>query len=252
MAVEQTLLQIVQTILSDIEGDEINTISDTPEGEQVARLVKGTYLAMVSHTNWPHTRRATSLTPRADSAFPTHMTTDDDLKELISVRYNTAKLGDTRKQYKEIEYLPPDDFLRKINARDNDSATTDVVIDDSGIELLISTNKAPQYYTSFDDKSVIFDSYDSEVDSTLQQSKLQAQGYIIPDFNLVDTFVPNIPIDALSFLIEESTSKAQLKLRQFQDIKSEREAQKQSRWLSRKSWVVGGETRYPNYGRKTR
>ncbi len=35
-----------------------------------------------------------------------------------------------------------------------------------------------------------------------------------------------------------------------QDIKSEQEATRQQRWLSRKDWTVAGGIRYPDYGRK--
>ena len=39
------------------------------------------------------------------------------------------------------------------------------------------------------------------------------------------------------------------KLKEVQDIKSEQEAGRQQRWLSRKAWTVNGGIRYPNYGR---
>ena len=245
----ETLLSLVQSILSDMDGDEVNSISDTAESEQVATIVRNTYRALVSHTVWPHTRRAVALAPRSDNNFPTHMVVIEELKELISVRYNRAKLGATRKDYTELLWTTPDDFLRKTNHRDNASTNVDVVIDDSGIELLIINDKSPEFYTSFDDVNLIFDSYDNEVDSSLQQSKMQAQGYIIPAFLLEDSFVPDLPADAFSLLLEESTSRAQMKLRQFQDVKSEQESVKQSRYLSQKSWTVGGGIRYRNYGK---
>lgn len=244
-----TLLEIVQDILSDVEGDEVNSITDTEESEQVARHVKAAYRAIVSKSNWPHTRRAVALVVRSDLNFPTHMTVKEELKELISVRYNVAKEGDSRRIYKELTYLDPDKFLTKLNARDNTSDNIDIVLDDSGIELLINNNKAPQYYTSFDDVNLVFDSYDSAVDDTLQESKLQAQGYIIPEFTITDSFVPDLPVDAFSLLHEESVSRVQLKMRQFQDSKAEAEAVRQSRWQSRKNWVVAGGINFPNYGR---
>lgn len=247
---KQTLLELVQQILSDIDGDEVNSINDTVEAEQVATIVKGAYNAIVSNSNWPHTRRAVALVPRSDSNFPTHMTIRESLKELISVRYNRAEVGETRKQYDELSYYTPDDFLRKTNYRNNDNTNTDVIVDDSGIELLILNDKGPEFYTSFDDVNIVFDSYDSAVDSTLQQSKFQAQGYIIPDFNITDAFVPDLPADAFALLFEESVSRAQMKLRQVQDAKSERESQKQSRWLSRKSWAVNEGEKRRDYGRK--
>lgn len=248
----KTLLEFVQTILSDMDGDEVNSINDTAESEQVASIVKTTYNALVSHTVWPHTRRAVALVPRSDSDYPTHMAVAEELKELISVRYNKAKVGEVRKDYREVVWVDPDDFLRRTNQRDNSQDNVDIIIDDSGIELLIVNDKAPDFYTSFDDRGLVFDSYDNLVDSTLQQSKLQAQGYIIPEFSLEDNFVPDLPADAFALLLEESISRCQYKLRQFQDMKSEQEAQKQSRYLSQKSWTVDGGIRYRDYGRKSK
>jgi hypothetical protein len=246
----QTLLEIVQSILSDMDGDEVNSIDDTEESIQVARIVRSNYNAMMSNTNWPHTRRALTLVGRASSSFPTHMKTKEDLKELISVSYNVAGNDETRKIYKAMKYLDPDQFLYKLNSRNSDDVNVATIIDDSGIELLIATNKAPEYYTSIDDVNLIFDSYDSEVDSTLHTAKMQAQGYIIPAFSMTDSFVPDIPVDAFVLLFERSLSSCQYKLRQFQDVKAEAESTKQSRWLSRKAWTVSGGIKYPNYGRK--
>jgi hypothetical protein len=181
------------------------------------------------------------------------MEVKEELKELSSIFYDTSKLGDARKIYKEVVWKDFDDFLRTINRRDNTASNVDVVIDDSGIELLIVNDKAPEYYTSVDDQTIIFDSYDSEVDNSLQSAKLQARGYIIPTFTLSDTFIPDLPADAFSLLLEESTSRCQFKMRQLEDVKSEQEARKQSRWLSQKSWTAGGGgIRYPDYGRKRR
>lgn len=250
MAAKRTLIEIVQDILADINSDEVNSIADTEDAEQVAKIVRSTYRALISKNTWPHTRRALTIEPRSDNLFPTHMVIKEELKELISIFYNKQRDGETRKLYKEIKYLEPDDFLRKINARNSDEADVQVVIDDSGIELLIKNDKHPDYYTSFNDVDIVFDSFDSSVDSTLQVSKFQAQGYIIPDFDLVDTFIPDLPADSFSLLLEESTSRAQFKLRQLIDTKAEQEAGRQMRRQSRKSWTVAGGLVYPNYGRK--
>jgi len=247
---KQNLLQITQTILSDMDGDEINSISDTEEASQIARIVKNNYLAMMSNTVWPHTRRVLTLEARSDSNFPSYLIVKDSLKELISIYYNTRKVDAARDNYTQLEYLDPDQFLYKTNQRDNSKTNVVTTIDDSGAKLFILSDKAPEYYTSFNDADIVLDSYDSAVDSTIQVSKVQAMGYIIPAFELVDEFVPDLPVDAFSLLIERSTSSAQFKLRQFQDVKSEQESTKQSRWMSRKSWVVNGGIRYPNYGKR--
>lgn len=244
------LLDIVQQILSDMDSDVINSIDDTDEAGQVAAIVKSTYEAMISNRNWPHTARIINLTASTDNLFPTYMTIEDDVKEFISVFYDKKRSDDTRLRYQEIKYKEPDDFLRLTNGRDSSADNIDTIIDPSGVKLLIQNDKAPTYYTSFDDVTLVFDSYDSEVDTTLQATKTQARAYVVPDFEVSDTFVPDLPLEAFPALIEEAKSKAQFKLKQMQDIKSEQEASRQQRWLSRKAWRVHGGIRYPDYGRK--
>lgn len=245
-----SLLEIVQEILSDMTSDVINSIDDTEEAGQVALIVKSTYDAMIANRNWPHTARVVNLVASTDSLLPTHMSIDEEIKEMISVYYDKKRDGETRIRNEEVVWKEPDDFLRYINKRDSDDANVLTVNDPSGVRLLISTNKAPTYYTSFDDDTIVFDSYDSTVDSTLQANKSTVRAYIIPEFEIIDTHIPDLPKEAFPALIEEAKSKAQSKLNQFQDVKAEQEAGRQQRWLSRKAWRVNGGIKYPDYGRK--
>lgn len=245
-----TLLEIVQDILSDMESDEVNSFDDTVEGIQVAQIVRSTYFAMISNRNWPHTRKAISLVPSNTPDRPTHMRIDDSVKEVLFINYNVEGKDTGRLQFKEVKWLEPDNFLRYTNSRNSSDTNVKVVEDPSGIQLLIIKDKAPQFYTSFDDKHVVFDSFDEEVDNTLQESKVQAAGYVIPDWQHVDSFIPDLPVEAFPALLEEAKSKAMFKLKQFQDVKAEQEASRQQRWLSRKAWSVKGGIQYPNYGRK--
>lgn len=247
---KMTLIEIVQDILSDMDSDEVNTIDDTVEAAQVAQIVKSTYYAMMSNRNWPHLRKTVQIEPSGTSALPTHMNVQEAIKELCFLNYNKAKADETRKVYRPVKYLYPDDFLRVSNKRNSDNADIDIITDPTGVELLILNTAAPTYYTSFDDKALVFDSYDHLVDSTLQQSKVQAQAYILPEWSHVDDFIPDLPDEAFTALLEESKSRAMLKLKQVQDVKAEQEAGRQNRWLARKARRVNGGIRTPNYGRK--
>lgn len=249
---KSTLLQIVQDVLNDMSSDVVNSIDDTEESQQVAQIVKSTYQAMMSNRNWPHTKQLISLAASTDNTRPTHMTIDDEIKEMISIYYDKRKQGETRLLYKEVEWRDPDDFLRITNSRNNDNDNVEVVTDPSGVVLLIMNNKAPSYFTSFDDEMLVFDSYDSDIDDTLQSSKTQARAYVTPVFEMDDDYVPDLPEEAFAALIEETKSRAQLKLHQQQDVKSEQEAGRQNRWLSRKAWKIAGGIRYPDYGRSRR
>lgn len=250
---KQNLLEMVQDILSDMDGDFVESINDTDEATQVAQIIKSTYLAMMSNRNWPHTARAINLEPFSDTDLPNYLRINEEIKEVISVYYDKARLGDTRLNYTQIPYIDPDQFLRFTNNRNNNDVNTRVIIDPSGIKYMISTNKAPEYYTSFNDTDMVFDSYDSGVDSTLQASKVQARAYVIPSFEMSDDFIPDLPGEAFSALIEEAKSKAMMKLKSTQDVKAEQEASRQQRWLSRKSWRAHEKDIYPfDYGRRSR
>ena len=96
---------------------------------------------------------------------------------------------------------------------------------------------------------LIFDSFDSSVDSTVQSNKILARAYVTPEFLFEDSFIPDLPEEAFAALVEETKSRVSLKLNEVQDVKSEQEANRQQRWLSRKEWRVKGGVRYPNYGR---
>lgn len=246
-----TLLEIVTDILSDMESDPVNSINDTEEGLQVAQIVKTTFQAMLSNRNWPHTARVVNLVPLSDNNYPTHMKINENIKELISVYYDCSRNVDNRIDYRQIRYIDPDAFLRYTNQRNSNDPNMQLIQDQSGIKFMVASNKAPEYFTSFDDTHLVFDSYDHGVDSTLQASKFQARAYIIPKFEMSDVYVPDLPAEAFAALIEESKSKAFLRFKSVQDIKAEQESTRQQRWLSRKSWRSHEADIYPyDYGRK--
>lgn len=245
-----TLLEITQDILSEMGGDEVNSIFDTEESEAVARIVIKVFDAMSSRDVWPNNKAGTTLVARSDSDFPTHFTLADDVKEMISLYYDKRDASETRKDYQPLKYKYPDDFLRYLNTRDSTAASTQEVTNDDGIVLLIRNDKSPDYYTSFNDKDIICDSFDSDAESNLVSAKVQAIALIQPTLTLADASVIDIPVDATSLLYEESLSRCQLKIKEVNDVKAEQEATRQRRALSRKDWRVNRQQRYPNYGRK--
>jgi len=246
---KRTLLDMTQEIQSDLDLDEIESIDDTMESEQIVVILKSTYYAMMSNRDWPHLRRSIQIEPYSDVTKPTHMKIQDEIKELCFLNYNKANATDTRKKYSEVKYLQPDEFIHKTNQNDSSQANVTEVVDPGGIDLFVRNDTAPTYYTSFDDSTLIFDSYDSAVDSSLQESKVQAQAYVVPAWSSADDFIPDLPDDAFTALVEESKSKASLRLRQVADQKAEQESGRQNKWLARKARRVAGGIQYPNYGR---
>ena len=246
---KMTLLEMVQDILSDMSSDEANTITDSLEAMQVARIVESTYFEMMSNKNWPHLKQLITLNSLSDPATPTHMQMPSNIKELHTVQYDKIKDGETRKRLTGIDYVTPDAFLRQTNILNSDNADVQEVTDLSGVKLLIKNGTAPSCYTSFDDNYIVFDSFDSDVDTTLQSSKTQCTATMSPTFTLEDAHIPDIPVEAFPGLLAEAKSASFSRIKQAPDGKSEQQSKRQRSWLSRKSWQAGGGMKFPDYGR---
>ena len=247
-----TVLEIVQEILSDIDGDSVDTYNETVESEQVYTIVKSSYFNLMASRMWPHLRQGVQLTALGGTT-PTHLSIDTKVKELCFLNYDISTATDTRKRYQAMKYLSVDEFLHKTNQEDDSSSDVDVVTDTSGIDIMIRNDQAPQYFTSFNDEELVLDSYDSSIAAALVSTRVQAQAYIIPVWDALsagDAYVPDIPEEAMRVLIEGAKSAAALRLTQVPDQKAEQEAVRQQRWLSRKARRIEGGLAYPDYGRK--
>jgi hypothetical protein len=246
---KRTLLEIVQEILNDLDSDEVNSINDTVEAAQVASIVRATYNEMISNRNWPHLKKIIKLDALGTS-YPNYLKLPDNVKELISVKYNVIGDGETRVQYKDLTWKYPDDFLQYTYSRNSDNSNVEQIQDISGVVLLILNDTAPQYWTTFDDEHIVCDAYDSAVDDSLQANKSQAIVYQETAWVHTDGAYPNLPEEAFSALIEEAKSTAFIVLKQMANQKAEQKAGRQQRWLARKAWKVQGGIRYPSYGRR--
>lgn len=247
---KMTLLDMVQDILSEMLSDSVNSISDTEEAGVVAGIIRNTFFQLSNDRLWPTQYSLFKLTPSADSNRPTHMRIEDDVAELQWVKYDCRVSVDSPIKYLDIEYMPPGDFLSLVMSRQADAPDTAVVMDYSGTPLIIKTNTAPTYYTTFDDKHLVFDSYNSAVDSTLQHSKTQAYGAKEPSFLMEDDFVPELPSKAFPYLLAEAKSTAMLTVKEVFNQKTEQAAARQKAWLSRNKRRNGGGIKFPDYGRK--
>lgn len=244
----RTLLEIVQDILNSMDSDEVNSINDTLEAMQVAQIVKTTYYNIIDGKDWPQLYQLYQLTGLGDTTKPTHMQIPENVVDVDWVVYNVRKTTDTKDKYTPIKFIAPFDFMAMVNKRDS-SASNILQVTDT-VVLNILTDKAPQYYTSFDNGYVIFDSYDVDVEDSLQSSKTQCYGKVHPTFTLDDDFVADLPVQAFSYLLNESKSTAFAELRQTQNPKAEQHSIMQRRKMSQEAWKLNGGIKFPDYGRK--
>ena len=183
---KQTLIQIVQSILSDMDSSNVNSINDSVEAQQIASVVEDVYFSIVTNKDVPEHNQLLKLTAFADSTKPTHFTIPTNTKEIQKLFYNKSTDGSFN--FQEIYFLEPLEFLRK----QRKTLTNAIQVSTSDYTLVIVNNKMPMYYTSFDDGIVIMNSYDASVESTLQESKIRAYGTVYPSFSVTDSHVPDM------------------------------------------------------------
>lgn len=244
-----TLLDVVQSVLSDMNSDNVNSISDTIEAQQAANIAKRVYFNMHNERVWPHRGQLFRLSSSTDNARPTHMKMEEDVISVEWVRYESRT--DTTKplDYLLVEYKTPDEFLTLVHSRDPSKDNVQTVIDFHGTPLFVLNDHAPTCYTSFDDEYLVFDSYDMTMDSILQHSKTQVFGYVEPDWLTSDTFIPEMPAKVFPYYLAEVTSECFLKIKEVFSQKDEQNSNRQKSWLSREKHRVDGATKYPNYGK---
>jgi hypothetical protein len=249
---KKTLLELTQDILAEMDSDEVNHIDDTVESQSVATIIKNCYYEILGNRNWPHMRKLVQLEAAGDITKPNYLKLPERLKELSLFKYDKSKENSTNTLFNDVSYVEPEVFLRKTSGRSSSNSNYSAVIDFSGVTMYIVNNRAPTCWTSFDDVYIVTDSYDKEQDDTLQKSRNQAIAYIVPEWQHIDLFIPDLPIEAFPLLEEESKSTAFFTLKQMANQKAEQKANRQNKWLSRKAWRAEGGVKFQNYGRKGR
>lgn len=243
---------MVQDILNDMDSDEVNSIDDTAEASQVSQIIKSCYMEWMSNREWKHLKRLIPLEHSGTPERPTHILLPENVKELIYFAYeNTRQEGTDAYDMREVQYRYPDEFLRLTSNRSQHTQNVQTVTDFGGTRFVVRTNAAPSYWTSFDDKYLVCDSYDMGMDDALKASRTQAMAVVMPKWVHEDAAIPDLPAEAFAGLLAEAKSTAFFSLKQMVNEKAEQKAARQQRWLSRKNGRAHNGVRYPNYGRRS-
>lgn len=244
-----TLLEMVQDILSDLDDDVVNNIDDTLESQQVAQILKTTYFEVV-RADSPWLRQTSTLESVSDVTKPNYLKLAEGVAEIGKVWYNVSKITDTKDKYTTINYISNEEFISISNSRDSSSSSVTSVTDFGGIKLLIKNDTAPTCYTSFDDEHLVFDSFDSNTESTMQSSKSQAVAVKIPTWVHTDAAIPDLPAEQFPYFLAQAKSKAFHIMKQASNPKLEEIVRQQKARATQHGWRVNGGIKYPDYGRK--
>ena len=239
-----TLLSMVQSILSDMDSEDVNSISDTVEAQQIASVIQDTYFNLISAREIPEHKQMLKLTSLSDSQKPTHFRYPNNTKEIEVLFYNTATSGST---YTQVYFLEPIDFLNRVDETATNVLQVETVAGE--VPVFVYTDRMPKYYTSFDDDNIIMDAYNSSIETTLQTSKSRAYGTIYPTFSITDSFEPDLDDTMLPYLLAEAKSTCFSLFKSGSDPKVEQAARRLKSYVQNDMYKTRRENKRPKYGR---
>lgn len=227
---KMTLLEIVQLILSSIDGEEVNAIDDTVESNQVALIVKSVFYDMLSDINLPETEALVQLEASGDNAKPTLMTVPSDIIKIYNIMYDIRETGDTYPNYQGIKFVEFDEFLRiqqSLREETTGVGSMTVVSNGENYTVLYRNDRPPSIYTTIGDSVLLFDSYDSSIDTTLQKTKTLCKGVPVPTFTMSNSFVLPLDPTQFSYLVNRVKVRAFNELKQMENGEAGGEARRQ-------------------------
>lgn len=174
-----TKLTLVQKILSMMDAESVQSIGDTIESEQVADFVETAYDEILSEFEWPflYTGKELELTPELNI-----MMVPEDMYNISWIRYN--------KRF--VEKIPNEDMV--------------ILLENQGGPI---ENQDPRFWTTVDDKFIIFNSYDQFLVPNLSL----VYGIKIPKQMNLDEDVPEIPERFHNVLLHLAASMAMYNLK---------------------------------------
>ena len=245
----RTNLEIVNAVLDSMGSDNINSIDDTQESMRIIQFLEDVFYETIHQGTWPHLRKVMNL-EAATSAYPNYLTLPERTIEVGWIKYDRRLADTVAPVYDDVEYCEPFTFMSRILGRDPNSADVTVITDYDGSDLFIHNERPPNFWTSFDDVNIVFDSWDSTLDSELRSDKSRAELYIEPVFQRANDYVPELPPRAFPGLIAELKSVASFQLRQVVNEKAEQQSRRQRHQRLRGKYGRTEDATFrPDYGR---
>jgi hypothetical protein len=250
MARQMTLLEMVQSIMSSMDFEVVNSINDLIESSQVALTIKDEYYNLLTHRDWEHLKVITRLEQVGDTDQPTKIKLPANIYRVDKIEYNRQITGDARTLYTELKWKEPEDFLKIHMSLDSSADEVEAMTLDNNTTLYVYNDRYPSYYTSFDDENLYFDSFYSTDDTTVQASKSVLYGVKEPTWTTADSFVPDLPAQQFPLLLERCRSICSKRFRQLTDEDAEKESMKQYNIMRKNQFRNKRSTKFFNWGLK--
>ena len=226
-----TMLAIVQKTLEALNLDEVNSISDSPDAEQVAQIAQDSAYDLLNQSDWPFAIRLEQLESIADASHPNYLRIPDEVTRIDFIKYDNTDPDDAVDgvdlvKIENIEWLSPQDFLNLTQSRNTQVDEITTITDFNGVRYHVYNERGPSYWTSFDDEYVTFDAVDLTIESTLQGNKSQCHTKWLEDIVIDDNFILDAPAHFFSTWLADVKSTAFIYMKQEASPKDEQRARR--------------------------
>lgn len=249
---KKTVLQLVQKLGEAIGSDEIDALNETTEVVEITSILQQVYEEVLDRKRWEFLKdRVRQLDARAGGS--TQLNTLVIPSDVTRISYLKYRSDNEVEDYTQLTYVSAREFVDKVQRRNPADADITTIVNDDGVNLFIVTNKAPTFWTSFDEETISFDGYDA----TRGTGNLIADSVIIADIVPVVDFTDPaatlpIPQRMETLIFNEAISTCAIRLRQTVDPKAEKIATRQHRALREQLHVTNKDTQEINHGRRSR
>lgn len=223
-----TLLEIVQRVLGSMDADEVSSISETPEANDVAQIVKSCYYDIVGFNNLDDHTGVFKLEASADNLKPTLMTKPDEVSRIDWIKYNVSDDA-ADFNWTPMRYADNEEFLYFQSMMSTDEANISsmtIPINGTNFSFKFYNDRMPSCFTVFDETEIVFDAFDLTIENTLTQARSMGYGQLIPTFSMTDNFIPDLDPRQFQLLINEVISTAFVEKKQSPNPRSESRSRK--------------------------
>lgn len=251
-----TLLEIVQNILSDLDSDEVNSISDTTESLQVANIVRTKYNDIVSRSSMPEHTKLIQLTASGDTNKPVLMYAPALTNEIEWVKYFNADSELNVREFEYIHVVPVEEFLRivnQFNPTDDNVVSWTFTEGPYSFNLNYMNDRQPTHCCVLENYYFLFDSFNAGIESTLETTNSMVYAQIMPPFMMTDTFIPDLDDRTFALLIAESKANAYVTLKQTVNPLIAQETKRQWSSVQKNKSLINRPNYFdqlPHFGRK--
>ena len=255
MPVRLTKLQIVQSVLNAMDSDYVTSTTETEEAQQVAQIAEECFYEFLSRADWKHAtdiRRLEASGSGTPTDTPTTLRIPDNITDIKHLQYDVTVTGDTNTTIRDLVYIEPEKFLAM--SQGLSSGNSNVVAKNhitTGISLLFKNDKMPEYWTSFDDQYVVFDSYLATEETYVVYTKSIVKGVLLPTWAATDGAYPELPAQFFPAFLARVKARCFVLLKQMQSPHDEQESRAGIARLKRLGSKTDDTTKKADYGRRT-